>query len=162
MASKVPAFTVKELSKRTWPDFEKLFTQRNGWDHCWCIHFHRPCPLPKSQWLHTRAERSARNRREKREMVKRGRSHGILVYEKAEPIGWCQYGPWEELPRIDNSRAYQGLAPENGAQRIWRITCFAVDKKHRRRGVATAALRAALEAIRRKGGGLVEAYPVFD
>ena len=43
---------------------------------------------------------------------------------------------------------------------MWRITCFVVDKQHRRRGVASVALKAALEAIRKKGGGLVEAYPV--
>jgi GNAT superfamily N-acetyltransferase len=42
----------------------------------------------------------------------------------------------------------------------WRITCFVVDKDHRRRGVASTALKAALDSIRKKGGGLVEAYPV--
>ncbi len=35
-----------------------------------------------------------------------------------------------------------------------------MDRKYRRRGVAQAALHAALEAIWGKGGGLVEAYPV--
>jgi len=43
---------------------------------------------------------------------------------------------------------------------LWKITCFVVDKEYRRRGVASAGLRAALEAIRKKGGGIVEAYPV--
>ena len=43
---------------------------------------------------------------------------------------------------------------------MWRITCFVVDKEYRRRGVASAGLTAALEAMRKKGGGLVEAYPV--
>src|SRR5438270_1686443 len=76
-----------------------------------------------------------------------------------EPVGWCQYGPREELPRIDNQRIYQGLAPQ-GSERLWRITCFAVLKPYRKRGVASAALRAALESIRRQGGGLVEAYPI--
>ena len=75
-------------------------------------------------------------------------------------MGWCQYGPKEELPRIDNSRKYRGLAPEDTAETLWRITCFAVLKKYRQRGVATAALQAALEAIRKKGGGLVEAFPI--
>jgi len=46
-------------------------------------------------------------------------------------------------------------------KRLWRITCFVVDKKYRERGVASAALKAALEAIRSKGGGLVEAYPII-
>lgn len=160
MASQVPAYTTKGLSKKTWPDFERLFSQKNGWDHCWCMHFHRPCSLPKNKQLRSRAERGIRNRREKRELVEQGISHGILVYTKGEPVGWCQYGSREELPRIDNSRNYRGLAPEVGAGRVWRITCFVVDKKFRKRGVASTALKAALEAIRKKGGGLVEAYPI--
>ena len=41
-----------------------------------------------------------------------------------------------------------------------RVTCLVVDRKHRRMGVAGLALRAALDAIRHKGGGIVEAYPV--
>ena len=124
------------------------------------MHFHRPRGLPKDKWLPTRAERGVRNRREKRELVERGCAHGILVYAKGEAVGWCQYGPKDELPRIDNSRKYRGLAPEATPERLWRITCFAVLKKNRRRGVATAALKAALEAIRKKGGGFVEAYPI--
>ncbi len=58
--------------------------------------------------------------------------------------------------------AAQGIesSPLDGKDRLWRITCFVVDKQYRRRGVASAALKAALEAIRKKGGGLVEAYPV--
>ena len=160
MASQRPAYATKELSKKTWPDFERLFSQKNGWDFCWCIHFQRPCGLPKSEWLHFRAERGVRNHREKRELVEKGRSHGVLVYVEGEPVGWCQYGPKEELPRFENSRNYQGLAPEGGTKRLWRISCFVVDKKYRRRGVASAALEAALESIREKGGGLVEAFPI--
>jgi hypothetical protein len=38
-----------------------------------------------------------------------------------------------------------------------REECFVADKKHRRRGVASAALAAPLESIRRKGGDVVEA-----
>jgi GNAT superfamily N-acetyltransferase len=160
MASQLLAYTTKELSEKTWLDFETLFSQGNGWDHCQCMHFHRPRGLPKSKWLPTRAERAERNRREKRQLIGLGHSHGILVYANGEPVGWCQYGPAEELPRIDNSLKYRGLAPEAGAQRLWRITCFAVLKPYRRHGVAAAALKAALESIRKKGGGLVEAYPI--
>ena len=59
-------------------------------------------------------------------------------------------------------RSYQrrlGLIPE-GTGKLWRITCFAVLNEHRKRGVASAALKAALEAIRSKGGGLVEGCPI--
>jgi GNAT superfamily N-acetyltransferase len=159
MPPKYP-FITKELSQRTWPDFVKLFSQGNGFDFCMCMHFQRPCGLPKSQWLRTRTERGVRNRREKKALVEKGCAHGILVYANGEPVGWCQYGPSEELPRIDNSRKYRHLAPCPGTQKLWRITCFAVLKEYRKRRVASAALHAALEAIRNKGGGLVEAYPI--
>lgn len=125
------------------------------------MHHHRSQSLPENKRLRTRVESAVRSRREKRELVDKGYSHGILVYAKGEPIGWCQYGPREELPRIDNSPKYRKLALEDGKDKLWRITCFVVDKNYRRRGVASAALKAALEAIRNKGGGgLIEAYPV--
>lgn len=123
------------------------------------MHFHRPQGLPRSQWLRTRAERAVRNRREKRELVQKGCAHGILVYANREPVGWCQFGLSEELPRIDNSRKYRALALDP-AEKLWRIICFVVLKEYRRRGVATAALRAALAGIKKKGGGLVETYPL--
>jgi GNAT superfamily N-acetyltransferase len=71
---------------------------------------------------------------------------------------------------MDNSRKYcEALAETDVEKRgpaearpytLWRITCFVVHKKFRRKGVGSAALRAALEAIRRKGGGAVEGYPI--
>jgi len=156
-------YTAKELSKRTWPDFERLFLKQgvvgDGW-WCWCMHHQRPRSLPGIEEPRTRAEWAVRNRREKRGLVESGCAHGILVYARGEPVGWCQYGPREELPRIDSSPRYRKLALEDGKDKLWRITCFVVDKRYRQRGVASAALKAALEAIRKKGGGLVEAYPV--
>ncbi len=153
------AYATRELSRKTWPDFERLFSKGGGWDFCWCMHFHRLRSLPKSQFR-TRAEQGVKNHQDKRDLVEKRRSHGILVYADGEPVGWCQYGPNHELPRIDNMRKFRGLAPEGDVQRLWRITCFFVHKKHRRRGAATAALKAVLVAIRKRGGGLVEAYPV--
>jgi GNAT superfamily N-acetyltransferase len=108
----------------------------------------------------TRAEWAVRNHQEKRELVENGCAHGILVYAEGEPVGWCQYGSEDELLRIESSPRYRKLALENGGEKLWRISCFVVDKEYRRRGVAGAGLRAALEAIKKKGAGLVEAYPV--
>jgi GNAT superfamily N-acetyltransferase len=160
VTSQVSTFQTRELSTDTWSDFERLFSQGGGWDHCQCMHFHRPHALPKAKHLPTRAERCVRNREEKKALVDRGRAHGILVYVAGEPVGWCQYGPREELPRIDSSRKYQSIVVDDGETPLWRITCFVVHKGNRRRGVATAALAAALEAIKTRGGGLVEAFPL--
>ena len=156
-------YTTKELSQKTWPDLGKLFEKPGVGDAwwCWCTHHHvRSYSLPEHKRLWTRAENAVRNHREKRKLVNKGQSHGILVYAKGEPIGWCQYGPKQELPRVDNTQKYRKLALDNSKDKLWRITCFVVKKNYRRRGVASLALKAALEAIRKKGGGLIEAYPV--
>lgn len=160
-APRVLKYSTKELTRDTLPDFERLFETHPapGAYPCWCMHNHRPRPLPENEKLHSGVERAARNRKQKRELVEAGRSHGILVYAKGEPVGWCQYGPKEELPRIDSNSTYRTLALE-APSRLWRITCFVVDRRYRRRGVASIALKAALQAIRRRGGGLVEAYPI--
>ena len=76
------AYTTKELTVRTWPDFVSLFSKGNGWDFCLCMNFQRPRTLPKGHWRRTRAERGVRNRRQKKELVEKGLAHGILVYAK--------------------------------------------------------------------------------
>ncbi len=132
----------------------------DGW-WCWCTFHHvTSFSLPENAQPRTRAERSVKNRQRKRELVEKSCAHGILVYAGKEPVGWTQFGPSSELPRIDNTKNYRRLEVDNRGEKLWRITCFVVDKSYRRRGVAGAGLRAALEAIRKKGGGLVEAYPV--
>ncbi len=166
MLSPGSEYTTKELSVKTWPDFEKLFLKPaglvgDGW-WCWCTHHHiASYSEPEHQQPRTRAERAERNRRKKAELVEKECAHGIIVYSDKEPIGWCQYGQRTELPRIDNSRNYREVRSRNGREKLWRITCFVIDKRYRRRGVARLALIAALDSIRKNGGGLVEAYPVI-
>jgi len=149
-----PAYVTRELSAQTLGDFEALFSRGNGWDHCTCMYFQRGGAAPNCR---TRAEARARNLADKRELVATGHVHGILVYAGADPIGWCQFGPADELPM-------PGRPPRPTAQpgTDWRITCFVTDKAHRMQGVARLALSAALKSIAKAGGGSVEAYPVVQ
>ena len=124
--------------------------------------FHQLGTLPKSQKGGMTRDRVAKSRRDKKALVKEGHSHGILVYSGDEPVGWCQYGPKEELPRIDAGNNYRKLSLDTDGKKLWRITCFWVDKRYRNRGVAGAGLNAALTSIRKKEGGLVEAYPAVS
>jgi len=71
-------------------------------------------------------------------------------------LGWCQFGPTEELPEIKSRRRYD---KDLTSLPDWRITCFFTVKGLRRRGVADAALGGALAEIGRHGGGTVEGYP---
>jgi GNAT superfamily N-acetyltransferase len=148
--------TTRELSIRTFPDFEKLAIKQGG---CWCMFYQRPRPVGKGKSI---AQWARINRKDKEALVRQGRSHAIMVYEEGTPVGWCQYGSDEELPRIDAGRGYRKVGRPDGSLKLWRITCFFVDRKHRGKGVSKVALRAALQSIRRKGGGIVEAYPVVS
>lgn len=138
------AFTVRPLGPATWDAFAALVERNNGiFGGCWCIGFH--------------PERNSApdNRQAKETRVREGRAHAALVFdEDGVARGWCQYGSPEELPGIKHRRVYEQQDP---AVPDWRITCFYVDKTHRRRGIARAALAGALEQIGEAGGGLVEA-----
>ncbi len=108
------------------------------------------------------ADRARINKRDKETLVRQDRSHAILLYDDKTPVGWCQYGTRDELPRIDAGRNYRKVRPLVGAKKLWRITCFFVDKDYRGKGVSKVALHAALESISKQGGGIVEAYPVVS
>lgn len=153
-------FFAKQFSESTWNDFVRLFESHPapGAFPCWCMYNHRPGP-PAHTRENTRLASIERNRRDKKALAMEGRSRGILVYAEGEPVGWCQFGRREELPRIDKNPIYVKLATRL-APADWRITCFVVVRRYRRRGVARAALKAALTAIETEGGGLVEAYPI--
>jgi len=140
---------VQPLDLTTWDDFAGLVERSNGvWGGCWCMGFHPEGFGPDPSAAQNRARKEAR--------VREGRAHAALVYDGDTCVGWCQFGPTDELTRIKHRRAYEeGLAdlPD------WRITCFFVAAKQRRRGVADAALGGALAEIERLGGGTVESYP---
>ena len=169
MADGGEGFTTKELNKSTWGDYVKFFSEGNGWDHCGCTAYQGfQAPSKVRLWTDKRDW----NLEVKHKLLERGLTHGILVYSDDEPVGWCQFGRRSELPIPEAQR--KGLlngAPgwkrmrtpggedENPSERVWRITCFCTRKDFAERDVAGTALRAAIDAISNRGGGLAEGYP---
>ena len=145
----VDGYVVKPLGPDTWGAFAQLAERHNGvWGGCWCT------------WFHTmHAEKTyddQDNRALKERLVGEGRAHAALVFDGEAAVAWCQYGSPGELPNIYHRKEY-----EAGLDRLpdYRLTCFFVDRKYRRKGVAGVALQGALELIAQAGGGTVEAYP---
>src|SRR5262249_60249978 len=102
--------------------------------------YQRGCHLEKSKFPKREAART-QNQAEKRALVDAGRAHGILVYIEGQPIGWCQYGPAEELPLSGSGRRDRRIPPLSAGVH-WRITCFVTAVRQRRRGVAGGSLPA--------------------
>jgi GNAT superfamily N-acetyltransferase len=142
-------YIVQPLGTDTWAAFADLAERHNGvWGGCWCTWFHPACA--------EKGKSSDGNRALKKRWVEQGRAHAALVFAGAEAVAWCQYGSPEELPSIYHRKEYEaGLdwLPD------YRLTCFFVDRRYRRKRVAAVALRGALDLIADAGGGVVEAYP---
>lgn len=145
----MPDYQIRALSAETWADFSALVEAHRGvWGGCWCMAFH-PEGIGKGRTPEG-------NRAAKEERVRQGQAHAALVYAGGACVGWCQFGPPAELPRIKGARAYNS---ETVVVPDWRVTCFFVDKGWRGRGVAGAALSGAIGLIAAAGGGRVESFP---
>jgi GNAT superfamily N-acetyltransferase len=142
-------FVIRPLDTATWGAFAALAEKHNGvWNGCWCTAFHPKCT--------EKFESAADSRAYKERLVRDGRAHAALVFDGDAAVAWCQYGSPIELPRIYHLKEYHaGL----GSEPDYRLTCFFVDRDHRRKGLAAIALDGALDLIARAGGGVVEAYP---
>jgi GNAT superfamily N-acetyltransferase len=143
------SFTIKALGPDTWDAFADLAERHNGvWGGCWCTWFH----TFQSEKSHT----VDGNRALKERLVREGKAHAALVFDGDVAVGWCEWGTPDELPNIYHRKEY-----EEGLDRLpdFRLTCFFVDKRYRRGGVAAAALRGALGLLAEAGGGVVEGYP---
>ena len=142
-------YQVKPLGPDTWEAFAGLAERHNGvWNGCWCTWFHT---------FHAEKEHTAEgNRALKERLVNEGRAHAALVFDGDAAVAWCEYGTPDELPNINHRKEY-----EAALDRLpdYRLTCFFVDKKYRRQGLADVALHGALHLIAQAGGGIVEAYP---
>lgn len=167
-------FTTKELSKCTWPDFVTFFSQVHGCActlYCFGRHLTLAgntaaeraelygAPDRSRKYFPAQKQRRVQQLAAVGELLDRERYHGILVYAGGEPIGWCQYGRVEDLP-VDPDDSIEKKMLARDPTSVWRITCFTTRIDYRRQGVASTALAAAVDAIRKRGGGWVEASPL--
>lgn len=150
--TRVGEYTVRALTEDTWEAFADLCARNNGagMGDCWCCWFHNA----------TSAERRTNGggdwRGYKKRLVGEGKAHAALVFDGETAVGWCEFGPPQELPGIFHRKEVE---VDGAPVPDYRLTCFFVDRRHRREGVATTALDGALELIAAAGGGLVETYP---
>jgi len=143
---------IQELGPARWADLERLFGTNGACGGCWCMWWR--VPRGGALWRETAGEPA---HRALGDLVAAGRAHGVLAYEDGEPVAWCGFGPRRDFPRTERVRAYARDDVDHG---LWSINCFFIPPRHRGRGLTRMLAAAAVEACRRRGARVVEAYPV--
>ncbi len=139
---------IHQLTEERWADFEKLFGPRGACAGCWCMYW----KLPRKEFT---AGQYEGNRLAQSKYVASGSVPGLLAYLDGLPVGWSAVEPRPKYPVLARSRV---LAPLDETP-VWSITCFFVDRPHRRHGITVALLRGAIDHVKRCGGNVVEGYP---
>jgi GNAT superfamily N-acetyltransferase len=137
------------LTRDRWADFERLFGANGACGGCWCMWF-------RQSNKEFEAAKGEANRLAMKALVDGGEEPGILAYVDGEPAAWCALAPRSSYGRLARSRI---LKPVD-EQPVWSVVCFFVDRRFRGRGLTVGLLAAAAEHVRRRGGPLLEGYPV--
>jgi GNAT superfamily N-acetyltransferase len=128
----------------------RLFGPKGACAGCWCMYWR----LEKGgkTWA---ANQGEPNRRAFMKLLKDGDAQGALALAYDVPVGWCAFGPREAFRRLQRSRVLDYRpAPET-----WSINCFFIQTGWRKRGVASALLKTAIETAFGHGARVLEAYP---
>ena len=137
------------LTADRWAHFEELFGERGACGGCWCMWWR----LSSREF---EAQKGESNRRAMRKIVRAGHVPGILAYRDGHPVGCCSVAPRSEFPRLLRSRILRPVDDKPA----WSVVCLFVGRTHRRAGIGTHLLRAAIEHVRTQGGNIVEGYAV--
>jgi GNAT superfamily N-acetyltransferase len=141
--------TIRALTAARWKDLERLFGERGACGGCWCMYWRLSRPIFERQ-------KGEGNRRAFKKIVAAGAPPGLLAYDGSEPVGWCAIAPRAEYPKMARSRVLEPV----DAQPVWSVSCLFVARPYRRRGLSVRLLTAAADYARRRGGRIVEGYPV--
>ena len=146
---------VRPATADRWSDLVRVFGRRGddpSW--CWCRLF-----LDSATYESADSKPSLDNREALRQEITRAAvAPGLLAYVGDQPVGWTRIGPRSDFPRVTGHRALAKVLTDD--PRVWWVTCFAVDSRHRRSGVGSALLKAAVEFAREHGATAVEGHPV--
>lgn len=141
---------VEPLTEALWPAFEDLMAGSGGpAARCWCMAWRIGAQY--------RRRGPAANRAGFHSVVTAGPPPGLLALdEDGRAVGWCQVTPRADVPALQ--RQWRLRAVDDVA--VWAITCFFIRKGHRRQGVTSALVEAAVAGARDAGAPAVEAYPL--
>jgi GNAT superfamily N-acetyltransferase len=146
---------VRPATPDRWSDLVRVFGRRGedpSW--CWCRRFLRSAPCESAAFEPTPDNRDAL----RQEITHVTVPPGLLAYIHDQPVGWTRVGPRSAFPGVSGNKVLAKVLSEDPG--VWWVTCFAVDSRHRRTGVGSTLLKAAVAFAREHGATAVEGHPV--
>ena len=88
---------------------------------------------------------------------------GFVAYVDGEPAGWVAVEPRTAYPKLRTLAASRGAAgtEDKDDDGVWAVTCFAVRKGYRGRGLTYPLAEATIDFARERGARALEAYPMI-
>jgi GNAT superfamily N-acetyltransferase len=139
--------TIRPLTPDLWPALEDLFGDKRNCGSCWCMYWRIGGAYRNRPWKQNKAAF--------REVVKGG-PPGLLACVGDVAVGWCQVTPRGALPWLDRTWRLKRVDEVP----VWSLSCFYVRISHRRQGITSHLIAAALKAARHAQAPALEAYPL--
>jgi GNAT superfamily N-acetyltransferase len=143
----------------------RLFGANGYGCHCRYWHF----AGDSRAWLARCASQADENEREFTHGLSAGTAEALGVVAelpgeaRPEVVGWLKLSPASLVSKIYEQRLYKSLPCFQGDRAgIFTIGCLLVDEGFRRKGVARALVRGAVELAKSLGATAVEAFPRSD
>ncbi len=152
--------TVVPANTASWDDLQAVLGTAYP-AGCQCQRF----KMSDMEWRHTLVEDLAERFREQTACGRpRARTtSGLVAYADGEPVGWCAVEPRTAYPRlIGTILTWRGRDEDKDDDSVWALTCFLTRRGYRRRGVAHALARAAVDRARDRGASALEGYPLIS
>lgn len=154
------AVTIVPANEASWDDLVAIFGTRDYPGRCQCQRF----KVPGWIWRDTTHEQRTAMLRTQTACDDPGATatSGLVAYVDDQPAGWVAVEPRTAYPKLRGSRVpWTGRTEDKDDDGVWAVTCFAVRKGYRGRGLTYRLARATIGFARERGAHALEAYAMI-
>ncbi|MFC7406690.1 GNAT family N-acetyltransferase [Georgenia alba] len=152
---------VVPADEAAWEDLRTIFGTRGPAAVCQCQRYKL---APRESFAKVPVEDRAARLREQTGAGQPGGgpTSGLVAYLDGTPAGWCAVEPRANYAGLLRTYRvpWEGRQEDRTDTTVWALTCLFTRAGHRKRGVAKALARAAVDFARERGARALEAYPI--